>query len=84
MRYPVPVMVAAAMAALGGCGGSPQEERAEQVEAAAENEAEAIEESAEDAPEPVRRDAERNAEVTLEAAKIRADAIRDSEGKLEE
>ena len=83
MRYPAALVIAASLF-LGACRGSPQQERAERVEEQAEAQAEAIEESAEDAPEPVQEAAERNAQLTLEAGENRAEAIRDSEGKVPE
>ncbi len=84
MRCTAAIVLSLGVFALGACGGTPQEERAEKVEAAAENKAEAIEENAADAPPAVRAEAEFNAGLTREAGEIRADALRDSEGKVPE
>ena len=67
-----------------GCGGTPQEERADAIEAAAESRAQAIEENAADASPAEREEAEFNAGLTREAGQIRSEAIRDSEGKVPE
>ena len=82
MRYTAVLAFMVGAAALGACGGTPQEERAQEIEAAAEERAEAIEENAEDAPAAAREEAEFNAGLTREAGEIRAEAIRDSEGKV--
>ena len=80
MRYTAATILALSVS-LGACGGSPREERAQQVEAAAENKAEAIIENAEGAPPEVQQEAEFNATLTRQAGEVRAKALRDSEGK---
>ena len=82
MRYIASLALPLGALALAGCGGTPQEERAQEIEASAAERAEAIEESAADAPAAEREEAEFNAGLTREAGEIRADAIRDSEGKV--
>jgi FKBP-type peptidyl-prolyl cis-trans isomerase len=82
MRYTAVIAIALGVSTLGACGGTPQQERAEKVEAAAENKAAAIEQNAADAPPAVREEAEFNAGLTREAGEIQAEAIRDSEGKV--
>jgi hypothetical protein len=84
MRYRAAKVTALSVFAVGGCGGSPQEGRAQQVEAAAKDRAEAIQKNARGAPRNVQEQAEHNAETTLKEAEIRAEAIRDSEGKIED
>ena len=84
MRYTAAMATAITVLALGGCGGSRQEERAQQIEAAAAEQAEAIQQNAQDAPKNVQEQAEHNAEAMVKEAEIRAEAIRDSEGKIEE
>ena len=82
MRYTAALALALSTMTLGACGGTPQEERAEQIEATAEQRAQSIEDNAEDAPPRAREEAEFNAGLTREAGEIRAEAIRDSEGKI--
>ena len=84
MKILITTAVAGAALALAGCSGGGDDQAADNVEAAAENDAENLEAAAENATNEVTEEnLENRAEAVEEAGEEKADAIDDSDGAVE-